>query len=211
MARELLGYLTAAIAAGIVAGLAVLSVRTQDPALAGLGIAATVGLGAVLTVGGRIGIGAVDPAWALALLVRRRIELADLLPIWAAQAIGAVACGALARWIVDDLQPWAVVEQPDVAPAAVVLALIGLLGAWVALAADAGRTAPVAAGLPALGASTALPPTFAAAANPAALFALGVGGVADWDYVFFAAVAAFVGALVGAITAPLLRPVAAEH
>jgi aquaporin Z len=206
MARELLGYLTAAIAAGVVSGLAVLSVRTQDPTLAGLGIAAVVGLAAVLTVGGRLGIGAVDPAWALALLVRRRIEVADLLPIWAAQAIGAVAFGALARWVVDDLQPSAIAEQPDVAPTAVVLALIGLLGAWVALAADAGRAAPIAAGLPALGASTALSPTFAAAANPAALFALGVSGVADWDYVFFAAVAAFAGALVGAITAPLLRP-----
>lgn len=211
MRPDAMRYLAAVAGAGVVAGVSVLSVRTQDPALAGVAIAAVVGVMAILAAGGPLGIGAVDPAWTLALLVGRRVGIADLLPVWAAQAVGAVALGALARWVVDELPPWAVVEQPDVAPAAVVVALVALVGSWVALTAEAGRASPVAAGLPALGAGAALPPTFAAAANPAALFALGVAGVAAWDYVFFTALAAFGGAVLGAITVPVFAPTAARR
>jgi glycerol uptake facilitator-like aquaporin len=169
-----------------------------------VGIAATVAIMAVVTAGGRLGIGACDPAWMLALLIRRRVGLGDLLPVWAAQAVGAVAFGALARQVVDELPPWSVVEQPKVAPAVVVLAIVAVAGAWVVLTVDAGRAAPIAAGLPALGAAAVVAPTFAAAANPAALFALGVAGVAEWTYVFFATLAALGGAVLGAVTVPLL-------
>jgi len=204
MSRLLAAYLTAAVGAGIVAAVTVLTVRAQDPALAGVGLAAAVGVLAVLTVDTRFGIGGIDPAWSLILLLRGRISVGDLLPLWAAQAVGAVALGALARWVVDDLRQWSIVEQPGIAPAAVVVALVALVGAWVALAVDGRRAPAPAAGLPALAASAALPPTFAAAANPAALFALGVAGVAEWDYVFFVTLAAFGGAVAGALTAPLL-------
>jgi aquaporin Z len=211
MRLDVMRYLTAVAGAGVVAGVTVASVRTQDPALAGVAIAAAVGLLAILTAAGPLGVAAVDPAWTLALLVRRRVGIADLLPIWAAQAVGAVAFAALARWVVDELPAWSVVEQPDVAPAAVLVGLAGLVGSWVAIGVDAGRAAPIALGLPALVAAVALPPTFAAGANPAGLFALGVGGVAEWDYVFFTAVAAFGGAVLGAITAPIFAGTTAER
>jgi glycerol uptake facilitator-like aquaporin len=188
-----------------------LSVRAQDPALAGVGLAAAVGVLAVLTVDTRFGIGGIDPAWTLMLLLRGRIDVGDLLPVWAAQAVGTVALGALARWVVDDLRQWSIVEQPDIAPAAVVVALVALVGTWVALAVDGRRAPAPTAGLPALAGAAALPPTFAAAANPAALFALGVAGVAEWDYVFFVTLAAFGGAVLGAVTAPLLQSATAAE
>jgi hypothetical protein len=211
MSRLLAAYLTAAVGAGIVAAVTVLSVRAQDPALAGVGLAAAVGVLAVLTVDTRFGIGGIDPAWTLMLLLRGRIDVGDLLPVWAAQAVGAVALGALARWVVDDLRQWSIVEQPDIAPAAVVVALVALVGTWVALAVDGRRAPAPTAGLPALAGAAALPPTFAAAANPAALFALGVAGVAEWDYVFFVTLAAFGGAVLGAVTAPLLQSATAAE
>jgi aquaporin Z len=211
MRPDALRYLAAVAGAGVVAGVSVVSIRTQDPALAGIAIAAAVAVLAVLAVGSSLGIAAVDPAWTLALLVRRRIGIADLLPIWAAQAVGAVALGALARWVVDELPAWSVVEQPDVVPAAAVLALVGLVSSWTAIAADSARASAVATGLPALVAGAAVPPTFAAAANPAALFALGVGGVAEWGYVFFTALAAFGGAVLGAISVPMFAPATAQR
>lgn len=211
MGRQLTAYLAAAVGAGVVAAIAVLSVRAQDPALAGVGLAAAVAVMAILTVDTRFGVGVHDPAWALSLMIRGRLGVGDLLPIWAAQAVGAVAFGALARRVVDDLRQWSIIEQPDIAPAAVVVAIVAFVGTWVAVAVDARRAPAAAAGLPALGASAALPPTFAAAANPAALFALGVAGVAEWEYVFFVTVAAFAGAVVGALATPLLAPSTAER
>jgi|GEM_PF-5844996 aquaporin Z len=206
MSRQLTAYLTAAIGAGVIAAVAVLSVRAQDPALAGVGLAAAIGLLAILTANGRFGLGVLDPAWTLALLLRGRLGVADLLPLWAAQAVGALVFGALARWVVDDLRQWSVIDQPDLAPAAVVVALIALVGSWVVVAVDGGRAPAAAAGLPALGGAAALPPPFAAAANPAALFALGVAGIAEWEYVFFVSIAAFGGAVIGALTSPILEP-----
>jgi glycerol uptake facilitator-like aquaporin len=195
------GLLAAGLASGLVAAVAVLSVRAQDAALAGLGLAATIGLLAILTRATPATVGSVDPAWTLALLLRGRIRPADLLPTWAAQAVGAVAAGALAGWIVDDLRQWSIIDQPEVVPAAIVVALVALAGAWTATAAATDRAPVAACGLPAVGAAAALPPTFAAAANPAALFALGVSGVAEWEYVFFTTLAGFGGAVVGSLVA----------
>lgn len=197
------GLLLAAVASGIVAGVAVLSVRAKDPALAGLGLAAAVGLLSILTRQAPATVGAVDPAWTLALLLRGKVGPSELLPIWAAQAVGAVAFGALAGWVVDDLRQWTIIEQPDLVPAAVVVAMAALAGAWIAIAAAGGQAPAAACGLPALGVAAALPPSFAAAANPAALFALGVAGVADWEYVFFTTLAAFGGAVLGSLVAAL--------
>ena len=211
MGRQLTAYLAAVVGAGVVAAMAVLSVRAQDPALAGVGLAAAVAVMAILTVGTRFGVGVLDPAWSLALMVRGRVRVGDLLPLWAAQAVGAVAFGALARWVVDDLRQWSIIEQPDIAPAAVVVAVVAFVGTWVALAVDARRAPAAATGLPALGVSAALPPTFAAAANPAALFALGVAGVAEWEYVFFVTLAAFAGAVLGALTGPILEPTTHDY
>jgi glycerol uptake facilitator-like aquaporin len=211
MRQQWTAYLAAVVGAGVVAAITVLSVRAQDPALAGVGLAAAVAVMAILTVDTRFGVGVLDPAWALSLMVRGRLRVGDLLPLWAAQAVGAVAFGALARWLVDDLGQWSIIEQPDIAPAAVVVAIVAFVGAWVAVAVDARRAPAAAAGLPALGASAALPPTFAAAANPAALFALGVAGVAEWEYVFFVTVAAFAGAVLGALTTSVLEPTPAEQ
>jgi glycerol uptake facilitator-like aquaporin len=211
MGRQLTAYLATVVGAGVVAAITVLSVRAQDPALAGVGLAAAVAVMAILTVDTRFGVGILDPAWSLSLMIRGRIRVADLLPLWAAQAVGAVAFGALARWLVDDLRQWSIIEQPDIAPAAVVVALLAFVGTWVAVAVDTRRVPAAAAGLPALGVSAALPPTFAAAANPAGLFALGVAGVAEWEYVFFVTVAAFAGAVLGALTTPIVQPTTVEH
>lgn len=211
MRRQWTAYLAAVVGAGVVAAIAVLSVRAQDPTLAGVGLAAAVAVMAILTVDTRFGVGVLDPAWSLSLMIRGRLRVGDLLPIWAAQAVGAVAFGALARWLVDDLRQWSIIEQPDIAPAAVVVAMVAFVGSWLAVAVDARRALAAAAGLPALGVSAALPPTFAAAANPAALFALGVAGVAEWEYVFFVAVAAFAGAVLGALATPILEPAPAER
>jgi hypothetical protein len=211
MRRQWTAYLAAVVGAGVVAAIAVLSVRAQDPALAGVGLAAAVAVMAILTVDTRFGVGVLDPAWSLSLMIRGRLRVGDLLPIWAAQAVGALAFGALARWLVDDLRQWSIIEQPDIVAAAVVVAIVAFVGSWLAVAVDARRAPAAAAGLPALGVGAALPPTFAAAANPAALFALGVAGVAEWEYVFFVAVAAFAGAVLGALATPILEPAPAER
>lgn len=187
----------------------VLGLRTLDPAVALLALAATVA--ALATLVARIGpgsLGLLDPAWSLSLLLRGRVPVWDLLPTWAAHAVGAAGAGLLGSTLVDDLPVRSPSAEPDLLPALVVLATAAVLGAWLAAHADEQRAVPAVAGLPTIAAGVVLPAAFVAAVNPAALFGLGVAGVAGWTYVFFTALTIVAAAVLAGLTYRLLAP---EH
>jgi len=94
--------------------------------------------------------------------------------------------------------------QPDLIPAAIVLAVAGALNAWAVAAPAGAATRSLLATAPVLLAATALPPAFTGAVNPAVLFGLGVAGVASWTYVYVGALAVLAGSIAGGFTAGLV-------
>lgn len=206
------------VAAALVAQLSLVTVvtaRAADPATAVLAIAAA-SLIAVLGLGrldppsrgvpGALGL--LDPAWSLALLVRRRLPATALVPAWAASIVGALVGGLLGGIVVARLPRLLVQDQPDLVAAGIVLGAVGVGSCWTVLWADraaGGKSAAearAAAGttaLPAISATAALPAVFVGAANPAVLFAVGVSGQADWSYVLVAALCLTAAVVVTAV------------
>lgn len=201
-------------AAALVAQLSLVTVvtaRATDPATAVLAVAAAsllavLGLRRLDRSAGTLGL--LDPAWALALLVRRRLPGVALVPAWAASIVGGLVGGLLGSVVVDRLPRLLVQDQPDLVVAGVVLAVAGVASGWTASWADVaadGRSAAearAAAGstvLPAVSGAAAVPALFVGAANPAVLFAVGVAGQADWTYVTVAVTSLTVAVVVTAV------------
>lgn len=199
-------YAVAAALVGILTLTAALALRAPDGGQALLGLAAASGLALWFSApGGPGAIAVLNPGWAVALLLDRRLSAAAVLPAWAAAAVAALAFGMLGAWLVDDLPQLLVQPEPELVPASAVLLLAGTLTAWAVTAAGTRRgiAAPLAAGA-VLVAGTALPPVYCAAVNPAVLFGLGVAGVASWTYVYVGVLALLTGAVIGGLTAPLV-------
>ena len=78
----------------------------------------------------------------LTLAIVGRSPWGNLLPVLAIQAVVAVAIGAAANALADQLGPTLVIGEPSLATAAIAAALAGVTVAWVVLAIDG--TAPAA-------------------------------------------------------------------
>jgi hypothetical protein len=194
--------LVAAAAASACLSLAVvLTARAGDPVLAVAGAAAVVAALALLASRRPAGdLAVVDPLWTLVLLLRGRVDAWSLLPLWAAQAVGALAAGLGAGALVEDLPVMTLVRESGGAALAVAAALAGLLAGWLVVAADTGTATPTATALPSVGAAVVVPVTATGAACLAPLFAGGVAGVTAWSDVFVPALALTAGAVAGALT-----------
>ena len=198
-------YVAGAALTGVATLAVVVSIRAPDSGQAVLGVAAVISAATwLLADRPAVGIAVLNPAWAVVLLLRRRLPGPGLLPTWAAAAVGALAFGALGGWVIDDLPPLLVQDQPDLVPAAAVLAVTGALSAWVVSAAANRTGQALLTAAPILVAATALPAAYTGALNPAVLFGLGVAGVASWTYVYVGALAVLAGSIVGGFTAGLV-------
>jgi len=196
--------LIAAVASACLSLVVVLASRAADQAVGLLAVMAAIA--AVATVcarAGRGGLAVVDPLWTLILLLRGGVDVWSLLPLWAAQAVGALAAGFGAGRLIEDLPVLELVQEPPAVTLAVLCALGGLLAGWLVVAAE-GRWAPVAVvALPSAVAVVAVPVWATGASAMGPLFAAGVAGVTAWSDVFVAALALAAGGVAGSLTAGL--------
>jgi len=195
-------YAAGAALVGVVTLTVVVSIRAPDGGQAVLGVAAVVAAATwLLTDRAPAAIAVLNPAWAVALLLSRRIPGPAVLPAWAASAVAALAFGALGGRVIRELPALLAQDEPDLVPAAALLAVAGILAAWAVTATSSTTGRVLLATTPVLIAATALPPAFTGAVNPAVLFGLGVAGVASWTYVYVGVLAVLAGSIVGGLTA----------
>ena len=135
-----------------------------------------------------------DPAWSLTLLVQSRLAPVELLPLWAAQGVGALVGGLAGRELLDRLPQQVPADVPDGVVAVGMVGLAALLGSWLVAA----RSPRATLGLPTLVASAVLPAAATGALNPGVLVAVGLTGLASWTYVLAASLAVAVAAVAGA-------------
>ena len=150
-----------------------------------------------------------SPAAAVTLAAVRRTPAAGLLPLFAAQVVGAVAAGFAALGV--DRQLGGALTWTDPAPVAVVVGVgfLGLLASWAVLAVDGGENAAWAGLGPVVTAST-LGVGLAAALNPAVVVGLATAGIIGWITAGIAAGVGLVAAFVGAYVIGILTPVETE-
>ena len=155
------------------------------------------------------GLALSSPAAAVTLIAVRRTSAANLLPLFAAQAVGAVAAGFAALGL--DAQLGGALTWTDPSPVAVGVAVgfFGLLASWTVLAVDGGETAAWT-GLGPIAAASALGVGLAAALNPAVVVGLATAGIIGWLTAGVAAGAGLIAAFVGAYVIGILTPADAE-
>lgn len=141
----------------------------------------------------------------LTLAIVGRSPWGNLLPVLAVQAVVAVALGAAANALADQLGPTLVIGEPSLAVAAIAAALAGVITAWVVLAIDG--TAPAAlAGVPAVVAGGVGPIALVVVFHPAATLGLATAGLLPWDVATIAVAASAVGSVIGAYAVSSLLP-----
>lgn len=197
----------AAVTAALTTAVAAWGLRATDPATAVAAVAVVFVASAWLarfhdTASGS-GLGLTGPAPLVALALVGRSPVATALPVVAAQVVGAVAVGAAVGAL--DLPGGALVwDQPTLLTAGVLGVLVGLVGAWSTLAADAGPVAWAAATPVTAGALLGV--GLAAAAHPAAVVGLAVAGALDWPVALVSAVAVLAGAAIGTFVVSWVSP-----
>lgn len=197
----------AAVTAALTTAVAAWALRATDPATAVAAVAVVAVASAWLArfhdTASTPGLGLTGPTPLVALALVGRSPVATALPVVAAQVVGAVAAGAAVGAL--DLPGGALVwDQPTLLTAGVLSVLVGLVGAWATLAADAGPVAWTAATPVTAGALLGV--GLAAAAHPAAVLGLAVAGALDWPVALVSAVAVLAGAAIGTFVVSWVSP-----
>lgn len=198
----------AAIFGAVITFTSALALRAPDATVAVAAMAAITAFVAWLAVlhsaEDSSGLALTSPAAALTLLAVRRAPGSALLPLIAAQVVGAVAGGFAALGL--DAQLGGALTWPEPSPVGVgvSVAVLGIVLAWVILVVDGGES-PFWTAIGPIVAAAALGVGFAAALNPAVAVGLATAGILSWTTAGIAAVvgllAAFVGAyVIGAVT-----------
>jgi hypothetical protein len=197
----------AALLAAITTFVAALALRAPDATLAVLAVAAvtvlTTWLAALHTTEEESGIALTSPAAAVTLTLVGRRSPTFLLPLIAAQVLGAVLGGLAALGLDDSLGGSLVWSEPTRVVSGVVVAVLAILAAWVLLAIDGGEHAAWAAVPPVL-AGASLGVGLAVALNPAAVLGLATAGLVSWTIAGIAAGAGLVASAIGAYAITLV-------
>lgn len=151
------------------------------------------------------GLALTSPAAALTLVAVRRTRAGDLLPLIAAQVVGAVAGGFAALGLDKSLGGALVWTDPSPWAVGIVIGFVGLLTSWVVLAVDGGETTAWIALSP-LASAAALGVGLTAGANPAVVVGLATAGVISWLTAGIAAGAGLIAAVVGAYLIGAVTP-----
>ena len=141
----------------------------------------------------------------LTLVAVRRHPGSTVLPLIAAQVVGAVLGGLAAVGVAGSLTGSLTWADPKPLATGVVVLFLGLLSAWVTLAVDGGESTAWAA-VPPLASAAALGVGLAAALNPAVVIGLATAGIVSWITAGIAAVAGLVAAFAGAYLVGLVTP-----
>ena len=199
----------AALLAAITTFVAALALRAPDATLAVLAVAAvavlTTWVATLHTTEDESGLALSSPAAAVTLALVGRRSAGFLLPIIAAQVVGAVIGGFAALGLEDRLGGSLVWAEPTRVVTGVVVAVLAILAAWVLLVIDGGEHAAWAA-VPPVIAGASLGVGLAVALNPAAVLGLATAGLLSWTTAGIVAGAGIIAAAVGAFAITLVTP-----
>ncbi len=199
----------AALLAAITTFVAALALRAPDATLAVLAVAAvsvlTTWVATLHTTEDESGLALASPAAAVTLSLVGRRSSGFLLPIIAAQVVGAVLGGLAALGLDDRLGGSLVWAEPTRVVTGIVVAVLAILAAWVLLAIDGGEHAAWAA-VPPVIAGASLGVGLAVALNPAAVLGLATAGLLSWTTAGIVAGAGIIAAAVGAFAITLVTP-----
>jgi glycerol uptake facilitator-like aquaporin len=155
------------------------------------------------------GLALASPASALTLAAVRRMPASNLLPLFAAQVVGAVTAGFAALALDSQLGGALTWTDPSPIAVGVGVGFLGLLASWTVLAIDGGENVAWS-GLGPVATAAALGVGLATALNPAALIGLATAGIVGWVTAGVGAVAGLLAAFVGAYVIGILTPAEAE-
>ena len=199
----------AALLAAITTFVAALALRAPDATVSVLAVAAvavlTTWLATLHSTDDESGLALASPAAALTLALVGRRPTAMLLPVIAAQVVGAVLGGIAALGLDDRLGGSLVWSEPTRVTTGIIVAVLAILVAWVMLAIDGGEHPVWAAVSPVLAAAS-LGVGLAIALNPAAVLGLATAGLVSWTTAAIAAVAGLIASAVGAYAIALVTP-----
>ncbi len=199
----------AALLAAITTFVSALALRAPDATVSVLAVAAiavlTTWLATLHSTEDESGLALSSPAAALTLALVGRRSTGLLLPIIAAQVVGAVLGGLAALGLDDRLGGSLVWSEPNRVAIGVVVAVLAILAAWVLLAIDGGEH-PLWASVPPVLAGASLGVGLAVALNPAAVLGLATAGLLSWTTAGIAAGAGIVASAVGAYAITLVTP-----
>ncbi len=203
----------AAIFSAVTTFSSALALRAPDAAVAVAAIALVTAfvtwLAALHSTEQTSGLALTSPAAALTLAAVRRTPAASVLPLLAAQVVGAVAAGFAALGLDSQLGGGLTWTDPSPVAVGVAVGFFGLLASWTVLVVDGGETAAWA-GLGPVASASALGVGLAAALNPAVVVGLATAGVIGWITAGVAAGASLLAAFVGAYVIGILTPSDAE-
>jgi glycerol uptake facilitator-like aquaporin len=151
------------------------------------------------------GLALTSPAAALTLAAVRRTAGSGLLPLIAAQVVGAVAGGFAALGLDSQLGGSLTWVDPSPVAVGVSVGVLGIVLAWVVLAVDGGESPTWTAVGPIL-AAAALGVGLAAALNPAVAVGLATAGIVSWTAAGIAAVVGLIAAFLGAYAIGIVTP-----
>lgn len=203
----------AAILSAVTTFSSVLALRAPDATVAVAAIALVTAFVAWLatlhSTAETSGLALASPAAAVTLAAVRRTPASALLPLLAAQIVGAVVAGFAALGLDGHLGGALTWTDPSPVAVGVGVVFLGLLVSWTVLAIDGGETAAWA-GLGPVVSAAALGIGMASALNPAVVIGLATAGIIGWATAGIAAGVGLVAAFVGAYVIGILTPADTE-
>lgn len=151
------------------------------------------------------GLALANPAWALGLTLTRRFNAAFLIPVAAAQIIGAVIAGAAALGLQTSLPDQMIWSHPSYTAAVAIAIVLGILGIWILFGIDQQLGEPYAAIGPLL-AGGVLPVGLASVLNPAVMLGMAIAGIINWPVSVLVICAVFAGTIAGTLLGPAISP-----
>jgi aquaporin Z len=161
--------------------------------------------------GGHISGAHYNPAISLAVLIRRRLGAADLLPYWAAQLLGALLAALVGMWLLD-IPSASALSGDRIWQVLIVEFLFTFALAWVVLNVATSKDHPsndfygLAIGFTVTAGAFAIGPISGAAFNPAVVFGLAVTGMVSWSSIWVYLLATLAGGSLGALTFAAVNP-----
>lgn len=199
----------AALFAALTTFVVALSLRAPDATVALLAVAGITVLvtwfAAQHSTEDESGLALANPASAVALALIGRSPSATILPLIAAQAVGAVVGGFAALGLEGQLGDTLIWTEPKLITTAVVVGVVGIIATWLLFAIDA-QISEAYAAIPPVVTGAALPLSLGAALNPAVILGLATADLVAWDVAAVAAAAGLVAAVVGAYTISVISP-----
>lgn len=151
------------------------------------------------------GLALSNPAATVALTLVGRSSAAIVLPLIAAQVVGAVLAGLGARALSDKLGETLIWAEPSIVGLVVVLLVLGVVATWLLFAIDLQISEGFSA-IPPILTGAALPVILAAALNPAVVLGLASGNLLSWKIALIAAATGLIAAVIGTYTARVISP-----